>query len=516
MPLNSQASSTALSPINPHSSSTAKAAGRSHKSAALAIILLAQLMVVLDATIVNIALPKIQSALSFSRTDLSWVLNAYSLTFGGLLLLGARSGDLFGRRRVFLAGIALFTAASLAGGFTTSSSLLLLARSVQGVGAAFASPSALALLMVMFREGAERTRAIALYTAVSIGGAAVGLVAGGVLVEWTSWRWVFFVNVPIGIVLLVLARRDLPETDRHTGRVDIPGALTSTIGMAALVFGFVRAAAAGWQAGSTIAAFTVGVVLLATFALIESRVATPITPLRLFADRDRVFSYLTRLVMVGAMFGMFFFLTQFLQDVLGYSPLVSGLAFLPLTVALFAASQLAARVLLARFGPKRLMVGGLTTSTIGLLLLTQLSATSGYGLILGALLLFGIGNGLAFVPLTMASLAGVDPKDAGAASGLVNVMQQVGGSLGLSILVTVFGTASRAAQHHVATGVNASSHTFVYAADRVFLAAAVLLVIAVALVASMRSGQPRVGSSEPETPDTAAELDADLEALGVA
>src|SRR5665213_2149547 len=222
------------------------------RSAALAIILLAQLMVVLDATIVNIALPKIQTALSFSRTDLSWVLNAYSLTFGGLLLLGARSGDLFGRRRVFLAGIALFTVASLAGGFTTSSGLLLLARSIQGVGAAFASPSALALLMITFREGAERTRAIALYTAVSIGGSAVGLVMGGVLVEFVSWRWVFFVNVPIGIVLLVLARRDLPETDRHTGRVDVPGALTSTIGMAALVYGFVQAAASGWQAGSTI------------------------------------------------------------------------------------------------------------------------------------------------------------------------------------------------------------------------------------------------------------------------
>src|SRR5450432_2603807 len=271
MPVDSTASSLA----EPTALSTPEPRVRNRRSAALAIILLAQLMVVLDATIVNIALPKIQSALSFSRTDLSWVLNAYSLTFGGLLLLGARSGDLFGRRRIFLAGIALFTVASLAGGLTTSSSLLLLARSVQGIGAAFASPSALALLMVMFREGAERTRAIALYTAVSIGGAAVGLVAGGVLVEWTSWRWVFFVNVPIGIVLLVLARRDLPETDRHAGRVDLPGALTSTIGMAALVFGFVRAAAAGWQAGSTIGAFVMGVVLLAAFALIETRVTTP-------------------------------------------------------------------------------------------------------------------------------------------------------------------------------------------------------------------------------------------------
>jgi MFS family permease len=219
------------------------------------------------------------------------------------------------------------------------------------------------------------------------------------------------------------------------------------------------------------------------------------------------------LVLVGGMFGMFFFLTQFMQDVLGYSPLVSGLAFLPLTVALFGASQLAARTLLPRLGAKRLMVGGLTISTTGLLVLTQLSASSGYGLILGALLLFGTGNGLAFVPLTMASLAGVDPKDAGAASGLVNVMQQVGGSLGLSILVTVFGTASRAAKHHVATGVNASTHTFVYAADRAFMAAALLLVIAVALVASMRQGEPRAISSEP---DTAAELDAELESMGVA
>jgi EmrB/QacA subfamily drug resistance transporter len=503
MPVHSPTSRTAApiavsTPSDARSRSLAGSKAGNRRSAALAIILLAQLMVVLDATIVNIALPKIQTALSFSRTDLSWVLNAYSLTFGGLLLLGARSGDLFGRRRVFLAGIALFTVASLAGGFTTSSGLLLLARSVQGVGAAFASPSALALLMITFREGAERTRAIALYTAVSIGGSAVGLVMGGVLVEFVSWRWVFFVNVPVGIVLLVLARRDLPETDRHAGRIDIPGALTSTIGMAALVYGFVQAAASGWQAGSTIAAFTVGVVLLATFVLIETKVATPITPLRLFADRDRVFSYLARLVLVGGMFGMFFFLTQFLQDVLGYSPLLSGLAFVPLTAALFAASQFAARFGLARFGAKRLMVGGLTTSTIGLLVLTQLSATSSYGPILLGLLLFGVGNGLAFVPLTTAALAGVDPKDAGAASGLVNVMQQVGGSLGLSILVTVFGAASRAAKHHIPAGGNVAAHTFVYAADRAFVVAAMLVLVAVGLVASMRSARPAAMTAQDE------------------
>ena len=465
------------------------------RRAALGIILIAQLMVVLDATIVNIALPKIQTALSFSRADLSWVLNAYALTFGGLLLLGARSGDLFGRKRVFLAGIALFTVASLSGGFTTSSGLLLAARAAQGVGAAFASPSALALLMVLFREGAERTRAIALYTAVSIGGSAVGLVAGGVLVEWASWRWVFFVNVPIGIVLLLLARRDLPETERRAGRIDIPGALTSTIGMAALVYGFVQAAALGWGASRTISAFTVGIVLLIVFAIVESRVATPITPLRLFADRDRTFSYLARLVLVGGMFGMFFFLTQFLQNVLHYSPLMSGLAFLPLTAALFVASQLSARVLLQRVGPKRLMVGGLTVSTLGVLMLTQLSQSSNYSLVLPALLFFGAGNGLAFVPLTSAALAGVDPADAGAASGLVNVMQQVGGALGLSVLVTVFGTASRAANHHAVA--STAAHTFVYAADRAFFAAALMLMSAVALVANMRTqGRPSAPARE--------------------
>jgi EmrB/QacA subfamily drug resistance transporter len=474
---------------SPRTSSRTNGAG-----AALAVILLCQLMVVLDATIVNIALPSIQSALHFSRTELSWVLNAYALTFGGLLLLGARAGDLFGRRRMFLAGIALFTLASLAGGFTTSAGLLLFARAAQGTGAALASPSALALLMIRFREGAERTRALALYTAVSIGGSAVGLIAGGVLVEWTSWRWVFFVNVPIGIALLFLARRELPETPSRPGRIDIPGALTSTLGMTALVFGFVHAASDGWRTGSTVAAFVLGGGLLIAFVVIERRAATPITPLRLFADRDRSISYVARLLMVGGMFGMFFFLSQFLQEVLHYSALVTGLAFLPLTIALFVASQISARTLLPLVGARRLMAGGITLSTIGVLLLSQLSQSSSYALVLGSLLLFGIGNGTAFVPLTAASLAGVDPADAGAASGLVNVMQQVGGSLGLAVLVTVFGSAARSAAHH---GSGAAS-SFVYGADRAFLVAAALLAVSVALVASMR--QDRNQAAQPRLP----------------
>jgi EmrB/QacA subfamily drug resistance transporter len=456
------------------------------RSRALPVIVLAQLMVVLDATVVNIALPSIQTSLHFSRAQLSWVITAYALTFGGLLLLGARSGDLFGRKRTFLVGISLFTVASLAGGLATSSSLLLAARAAQGVGAALASPSALALLLVSTREGVERTRALALYTAVSIGGAAIGLVAGGVLVEWTSWRWVFYVNIPIGLVLLVLARRHLTETTTTRGSIDFAGALTSTGGMAGLVYGFTEAASVGWKATSTLVAFGTGIVLLGSFVLVERRVATPITPLRLFADRDRVFSYLARLGLVGGMFGMFFFLTQFLTGVLGYSGLATGFAFLPLSAAVFTTSQLTARFLLPRLGAKPLMVGGITISMTAVLLLTQLNQHSGYWLVLVALVLFGIGNGSAFVPLTAASLAGVDPADAGAASGLVNVMQQVGGALGLSILVTVFGADGRAQS---AAGIRDQVAIFVHSADRAFLVAAVMLAVAIALMASMRSAR---------------------------
>jgi len=471
-----------------------------------------QLMVVLDMTIVNIALPDIQSALSFSGPSLSWVLNAYALTFGGLLLLGARAGDLFGRRRIFLAGIGLFTFASLAGGLTTSAGLLLAARAAQGVGAALASPSALALLMLTFREGAERARALALYAAVTVGGSAVGLVAGGILVEWASWRWVFFVNIPIGIALVVLARRSMPETPTRKGRVDVPGALTSTLGMAALVYGFVRAASDGWGADGTVAAFVVGVALLVAFVRIETTAAMPITPLRLFLDRDRTFSYVARLLLIGGLFGMFFFLTQVLQDVLGYSALTTGLAFLPLTVGLFVASQLSARVLLPIVGPKPLMAGGITISTTGVLLLSQISEHTGYPYVLLALVLFGIGNGLAFVPLTAASLAGVEAADAGAASGLVNVMQQVGGALGLAVLVTIFGTAQRSAARHVGA---TTAHSFVVGADHAFVAAAVLMAVSGLLVASMRrpSFPARGAGSDART---APEPELELEPAGAA
>jgi EmrB/QacA subfamily drug resistance transporter len=457
-----------------------------HTGLVLTLILTCQLMVVLDATIVNIALQDIKGALHFSPSGLSWVINAYTLTFGGLLLLGAGAGDLLGRRRVFLTGIALFTLASLAGGFAQTSGELLAARAIQGVGGALASPSALALLMTMFPGVKERTRAIGLYTAVSIGGSAVGLIAGGMLSEWASWRWVLFVNVPIGIILLALARSVLPETERRTGRFDLAGAFTSTVGMTALVYGFVHAASDGWSNAETIGSFALGLVLMAAFVFTETRAESPITPLRLFASRNRSTSYVARLLLVAGMMGMFFFLTQFLRGVLGYSDLKTGFAFVPLTAIVFVASQVSARYLVERIGAHRLMIIGITFSTLGMLWLTQLGEHSNYLSLVGPLLVFGLGNGLAFVPLTTAALDGVDPADAGAASGLVNVMQQVGGSLGLAVLVTVFGTASKNAAKHVDPSLSpaeAARHVYVAAADKAFWTATIFLAATWLLVA---------------------------------
>ncbi len=434
----------------------------------LALVLTCQLMVVLDATIVNIALHDIQQSLHFSPTGLSWVVNAYTLTFGGLLLLGARLGDIAGRRTSFLAGLTLFTVASLAGGLAADPTALLVSRAAQGVGAALASPAALALLMTTFGDGAARVRAIGLYTAVSIGGAAIGLIAGGALAQWASWRWVFFINVPFGVAVVLLGALALPAGVRRPGRLDVPGALTSTIGMTALVYGFVHAAEAGWTDLVTTASFGIGVVLLAAFVVVERRAAAPITPLRLFADRVRSGAYVARLLMTAGMMGMFFFLTQFLRLVLGYSDLRTGFAFVPLTVAVFVSSQLASRVLVERFGGRRLMIAGASLSLLGMLGLTQLSASSGYLSLLLPLVVYGTGNGLAFVPLTTAALQDVDPQDAGAASGLVNVMQQLGGSLGLAVLVTVFGDAAGSS----AAG---SAAAFVSGADAAFRGALVFV-----------------------------------------
>ncbi len=419
-----------------------------HPGVALAVITGAQLMVVLDATIVNIALPHVQSALHFSTTSLSWVLNAYTLTFGGLLLLGGRAGDILGRRRVFIFGILLFTLASFLGGLATSSTWLLAARALQGVGGAIASPTALSLITTNFAEGAERNRAFGVFAAVSGSGAAIGLLAGGMLTSWLSWRWVLFVNIPIGLLIAAAAPLYVNESERYPGRFDVAGALTSTGGMTALVYGFIRAAQDGWSDAWTIAAFLAAAVLLAGFVAIERSVPQPIMPLHMFRNRNRAGSYVVMLCLAAALFSMFFFLTLFVQNILGYSPLRSGFAFLPVSAMIVVTAQLASRQLLKR-GPKFFMVIGGILATAGLGWLSQLSASSGYvGGILGPMLLFSGGMGFLFVPLTITAVSGVDPHESGAASGLLNVMQQVGGSLGLSILVTIFGTASRNESAH--------------------------------------------------------------------
>lgn len=414
-----------------------------HPGIALTVIAACQLMVVLDATIVNIALPHIQDALKFSTTDLTWVVSAYTLTFGGLLLLGGRAGDILGRRRVFMTGILLFTAASLLGGFAQEPWQLLAARVLQGVGGAIASPTSLALITTTFPEGPERNRAFGVFAAVSAGGGAIGLLAGGMLTEWLDWRWVLFVNVPIGLLIAFLTPLYISESERHPGRFDITGALTSTAGMASLVYGFIRASEEGWRDSLTVGSFGAAVVLLLAFALVESRAKEPITPLRMFADRNRSGTYVIMLSLAAAMFGMFFFIVLFVQNVLEYTPIEAGLAFLPVTVAIAMGAGLSQRFLPV-LGPKPFMMVGSALAAVGLAWQTFIDPGSSYaGGVLGPMLVFGFGMGLNFVTLTLTAVSGVAPHEAGAASGLLNATQQVGGSLGLSILTTVFGTASR-------------------------------------------------------------------------
>ncbi|MDL5204212.1 MFS transporter [Streptomyces sp. ALI-76-A] len=414
-----------------------------HPGIALTVIAACQLMVVLDATIVNIALPHIQDALKFSTTDLTWVISSYTLTFGGLLLLGGRAGDILGRRRVFMAGILLFTFASLLGGLAQEPWQLLAARVLQGAGGAIASPTSLALITTTFPEGPERNRAFGVFAAVSAGGGAIGLLAGGMLTEWLDWRWVLFVNVPIGVLIAVLTPLYISDSQRHTGRFDIAGALTSTAGMALLVYGFIRAADDGWRDNLTIGSFVAAVILLLAFAFIETRAKEPITPLRMFADRNRSGTYVIMLSLSAAMFGMFFYIVLFVQNVLGYSPIKAGLAFLPVTVVIALGAGLSQRFLPV-LGPEPFMLVGSALAAAGLAWQALISSDSSYvGGVLGPMLVFGFGMGLNFVTLTLTAVSGVAQHEAGAASGLLNTSQQVGGSLGLSILTTVFGSASR-------------------------------------------------------------------------
>ncbi len=423
--------------------SAGEARRAAHPGLILLIIAGAQLMVVLDATIVNIALPTMGDYFHKSQTSMTWALNAYTLAFGGLLLLGGRAGDILGRRRMFIVGLALFTLGSFLGGISVNFPMLLTGRVVQGLGGAIASPTALSLITTSFKEGAERTRAFAVYAAVSGAGAALGLLLGGILTEYFSWRWVLFVNVPIGVFLIVGAFIYLHESERHHGRFDLTGAAMSVIGMVALVYGFIHAASDGWSNGETVATFAVAIVLLVGFFLWETKASDPMMPVRVIRDRNRGGSYLVMLIVGAGMFGMFYFVTFFVQQVMQFSALRTGFAFLPVAFVIGITSQ-AMTKLMPRFGPRPLIVAGTLFLTAAMFWYSTVNAGSGYwGLFFPGMVVMAIGMGCIFVPLTSVAVAGVENTDAGVASALLNVGQQVGGSIGLSVLATVAATAGR-------------------------------------------------------------------------
>jgi len=450
-------------------------------------------MVGLDSTIVNTGLPKIQHQLGFTPTGLSWVLNAYMLAFGGFLLLGGRSGDILGRRRVFIVGVAVFTVASLLGGFAQTDWWLIIARVLQGVGAAVAAPSTLALIAANFPAGPPRDRALSIYSAVAGAGGSVGLILGGVLTDLVSWRWVLFINVPVGIAIVIFAPRYIAETPRTEGRFDVLGAVASTLGMTSLVFAFIQASAHGWMNAWTLAAFSAGVVLMLAFLLIERRAEHPVTPLRLFRDSRRSSALLNMLLLSAAMFGAFFFLIQFLQEVLVFRPALAGIAFLPVTVTMFTTARYVP-VLIRRVGLRAVMVTGTALIAAADLWFSRVSPGTGYLTgILVPMFLLGIGVGSNFMPLNMTILEGVDRSDAGAASGLVQSMQWVGGSLGLGILVSVFGLTSANARGHTAPEQLAQGLPGVFIASAVFAACA--LVVALFLITARRPATPVTDSS---------------------
>ncbi|WP_264194951.1 MFS transporter [Acuticoccus sediminis] len=428
-----------------------------HPDAVLALVLTGYLMIVLDLSIVYTGLPQIAASMSLGPVGLSWVQNAYLLCFGGFLLLGARAGDILGRKRMLMAGVAIFTAASLVIGIAQTPIELVTARGVQGLGAAILAPAVLSLIAISFPEGAPRSRALALYSMVAGAGASLGMVLGGLFAGALSWRVGFLVNVPIGIVLWLAAGRVLAETPRRSGHVDIPGALTSTAGMVLLVFAIVRSADHGWGDWTTLVPAALALMLLAAFIAVERRAAQPILPLRLFASASRTAALVARGCFVGAIVSFFFFTAQLMQQVLGYTPIEAGLGFLPMTLTTFVAA-LAVPRLTRRLGNAGLLAVALVLLAGGLGWLSLAGADATYWADLGfPMLLVGLGNGSALGPLTVAGVAGVHDADQGAASGLVNVAHQLGGSLGLAVLVTVFAAAAERADATLAASLRAAT-----------------------------------------------------------
>ena len=407
----------------------------------LAVILTAQLMLVLDSTIVNVALPVVQGQFGFSPATLSWVLNAYTLAFGGLLLLGGRLGDVIGYRRTFLAGLGVFVTASALGGLAPTGEWLIIARAVQGIGAALAAPAALSLLTRSHPEGPARNRALGLFAAVSSGGASIGLLLGGILTTGASWRWSLLINVPIGIAAMAIGARLLPDTERRRDPFDFPGALAAVIGMTSLVAGFVWIPDHGWSP-LTIVSIAVGVATMSIFVLIERRTRFPLFALRLLRDPDRVTALVAFVLIVGGQMGGFFFLVQYLQVVRGFDAFTSGLTFLPLTVGIFAMSRIAPR-LISRYGPLRVGLGGMVLLIAAHLTLSRMPADGSLAWVLIPMLLLGVGGGATFLPMNVRILARVRPEDSGSASGMLQTAQQAGGAaLGLAVLIAASGIGS--------------------------------------------------------------------------
>jgi EmrB/QacA subfamily drug resistance transporter len=412
----------------------------------LVLVCFAQFMVVLDATITNVALPSIQEDLAFSATDLQWVVNGYTLLFGGFLLLGGRAADLFGRKRLFMAGLALFSVASLLCGLATSSETLIVARALQGLGAALLSPAALSIITTTF-DGPDRTKALGVWGAIAAGGGAFGLLLGGVLTESLSWEWIFFVNVPIGLAAAVASWRLVPESRLavRTGGFDLPGAALATAGLVLLTYAIVKSEAWGFGDVRTIGLASLALALLAGFLAVEQRHRAPLVRLGIFRVRTLAAANASMLLVAGGLFAFFFFGSLYLQQVRGYDALETGIAFLPMTAGIVIGSGLAS-VLIKRFGVKPVLVGGLSVAALGMLWMTTLTPESSYaGGLLPGLALLALGMGNTFVPLTLTATANLGADDQGVASGIFNTSQQVGGALGLAILSTVAAETTRGA-----------------------------------------------------------------------
>jgi EmrB/QacA subfamily drug resistance transporter len=406
---------------------------------ALVLLCAAQFMVVLDASIVNVALPSVKTALDFSQENLQWVVNAYTLVFGGFLLLGGRLADLLGRRRVFIGGLFLFSFASLIGGFAQSEGWLIAARGLQGLGAAIISPAALAIVTTTFAEGSERNKALGIWGAIAGAGGAVGVLLGGVLTEYLGWEWVLFVNVPIGVAAAVATPRFVRESRRERAGAgfDVLGALTVTAGLVILVYGLVKATDYGWGDSRTIGLLAAALALIGVFLAIEARSRSPLVPLAFFRNRTPTVANAIGLLVGASLFAMFFFISLYLQQVLGYSALKAGVAYLPLAVAIILSAGGAAQ-LVERVGVKPVMTAGLAFVVVGLLMFTGVEPNGTYlGDVLFPSIVVAVGLGFSFVPLTIAAVAGVSAAEAGLASGLINTSQQVGGALGLAVLSTV-------------------------------------------------------------------------------